>query len=231
MPKPSRKASPPRKKKLPHKRRMFVEALVGPANGNRTKAAAMAGYTHPKQEGHRLLTFADVSGAVAERLDRMADAMSSEEIIARLSGIARADMTPFYEMVEVEVEWSALEKEAIEAAAAAAKKAGVEYKEPAKRKRKRAYLDVSTAIENGMGWLIKAHKEGEYGADIKLHDAQAALVDLAKIRGLVKTNPPPPPPAYLPIVEVLKVLPLEVKRLVVAELQKQRAIEIEAREA
>ena len=49
---------------LPPKRRAFVLAYVGECAGNATAAATVAGYAKAKQEGSRLLTFADVSAAV-----------------------------------------------------------------------------------------------------------------------------------------------------------------------
>jgi phage terminase small subunit len=79
---------PGRKKKLPIKRQRFVEALVGPAMGNKTKAAAMAGYAMPESQGSRLSKFVDVQKAIEERLARAEAAMGSDEIRARLSMMA-----------------------------------------------------------------------------------------------------------------------------------------------
>lgn len=223
---PARKRST--RKKLPIKRQRFVEALLGPARGNKTEAARLAGYQVPKQEGHRLLTFADVSAEVQTRLDRMTQAMGADEIIERLSGIARADMTPFYEQVEVEVQWSELEKAAIEKARAEAQAKGETFEEPPLRRRKRAYLDVGLALENGMGWLLKSHSEGKYGANVGIHDSHAALVDLAKIRGILKQTAPPPPPTTLNLTLALKDLPEDALEAFVTALSKNRAIPVEA---
>lgn len=48
---------------LPPKRQAFVLAYVGEAAGNGTKAAEIAGYTHPRSQAARLLPF--VSEAIA----------------------------------------------------------------------------------------------------------------------------------------------------------------------
>lgn len=79
----------PRRKKLPIKRQKFVEALVGPANGNKTKAARMAGYAQPAMEGNRLMNFDSVAQAVEARLAKVTKAMDSDEILIGLTQIAR----------------------------------------------------------------------------------------------------------------------------------------------
>lgn len=55
-------------KRLPEKRRRFVEAYLGEAKGNSTEAARIAGYKHPNVEGSRLLAQASVRAAVDERM-------------------------------------------------------------------------------------------------------------------------------------------------------------------
>jgi hypothetical protein len=77
-----------RRKSLPIKRQKYVEALIGVSNGNKTDAARRAGYAVPEQEGHRLLKFADVAQAVAERLARAKRRMGADEIRARLELMA-----------------------------------------------------------------------------------------------------------------------------------------------
>ncbi len=49
---------------LPAKRRKFVLAYMGDSAGNATDAARRAGYARPREEGHRLLTFADILAAI-----------------------------------------------------------------------------------------------------------------------------------------------------------------------
>ena len=52
---------------LSEKRRLFVEAYMGEAKGNATRAAEIAGYASPKQQGSRLLTYDDVQAALGKR--------------------------------------------------------------------------------------------------------------------------------------------------------------------
>lgn len=76
-------------KPLSIKRQKFVEALVGPAAGNKTKAAEMAGYAMPESQGSRLSKFVEVAEAVEKRLSRVTRAMETDEILYGLSQIAR----------------------------------------------------------------------------------------------------------------------------------------------
>jgi phage terminase small subunit len=66
---------------LPAKRRAFVVAYVGEAARNATEAARIAGYGSPTSQASRLLTFANVSRAIAafERASRKATVMSKAE--------------------------------------------------------------------------------------------------------------------------------------------------------
>jgi hypothetical protein len=88
---------------------LFVEAFLGPAAGNATKAAIAAGYS-PKgarQAGHKLLHIAAIVAALGDKRDKLAttvtvaDAvlatrvLTGDEALARLSSIARADITLF----------------------------------------------------------------------------------------------------------------------------------------
>lgn len=80
-------------RKLTVKQRKFVESYVGPANGNGTKAAALAGY---KGNASTLSSVADenlrkpeIAAAVEERLTESLAAMGADECLERLSQIAR----------------------------------------------------------------------------------------------------------------------------------------------
>lgn len=94
-PAPSKPTTKSPKKLTRPKRQAFVEAYVGPALGNATEAARRAGYAKPKQEGHRLLTFADVAEAVDERLGAALDCMGADEVLREITGVARADWRDF----------------------------------------------------------------------------------------------------------------------------------------
>lgn len=82
-----------RPKRLTPKRQAFVEAYTGPAQGNATEAARLAGYAKPKQEGHRLLTNADVQRAIeaATAEVRKAAVMDRQRRQELLTQIAEAD--------------------------------------------------------------------------------------------------------------------------------------------
>jgi len=54
-------------RKLSEKRKKFVDAYLGKAAGNATKAAKIAGYKNPTMQGSRLLTFDDVSQEISRR--------------------------------------------------------------------------------------------------------------------------------------------------------------------
>lgn len=51
---------------LTPKQHAFVAAYIGVARGNASEAARIAEYAKPRQEGHRLLTNADISAAISQ---------------------------------------------------------------------------------------------------------------------------------------------------------------------
>lgn len=79
--------------KLTLKRRRFVDAFFGTANGNATEAAIAAGYSRhtARKQGSRLLTFVDVKAAVAKRVQKAEEKgiANAEERDLRLSQILR----------------------------------------------------------------------------------------------------------------------------------------------
>jgi hypothetical protein len=80
---------------LTGKQRLFVEFYVGQANSNATKAARLAGYAVPMQEGYRLLRNADIQSAIKERWKEAI--MSADEALARVSAMARATLDDAFE--------------------------------------------------------------------------------------------------------------------------------------
>jgi len=80
---------------LNFKQRLFVEAYIGEANGNATEAARIAGYAHPNTQGPRLLVNVCVQAQVARRLS--CAALAANEVLARVSDIASADVLDFVE--------------------------------------------------------------------------------------------------------------------------------------
>lgn len=75
------------------KRQLFVEAFLGRANMNATKAAELAGYSDAKNEGYRLKQDPEVQEAIKQRLEE--EAMSAREVLYRLAEQARADVDEF----------------------------------------------------------------------------------------------------------------------------------------
>lgn len=78
---------------LSYKHRMFVEAYLGPSAGNATDAARRAGYRTPHPTGLRLLQKATIRAAIDAKLD--STALTTSEILARLSAIASANLDDF----------------------------------------------------------------------------------------------------------------------------------------
>ena len=75
------------------KERLFVEYYLGKAKGNATQAAAMAGYINPTREGSRLVRKDHILRVIENKVSRIC--MSQEEVLARVSDLARTDMTDF----------------------------------------------------------------------------------------------------------------------------------------
>lgn len=80
-------------KRLPLKRRRFIDAFLGSANGNATQAALDAGYSPrtAKSQGSEILTFPDVKLAIAQRLVKAENRSiaTADERDRRLSEIMR----------------------------------------------------------------------------------------------------------------------------------------------
>jgi hypothetical protein len=86
-----RKAQPPKPPPLNAKQKAFVERYL--TCWNATEAARTAGYSHPRQQGWRLLSNVYIRAAVDARLAEMH--MAADEVLARLSSMAGADMGDF----------------------------------------------------------------------------------------------------------------------------------------
>jgi hypothetical protein len=77
---------------LTFKQSLFVEAYLGEAKGNATKAAKLAGYGHAAI-GRQLLRNITIQARIAQRLKSAA--MPANEVLARLSEIASGDIGRF----------------------------------------------------------------------------------------------------------------------------------------
>ncbi len=73
---------------LTHKRQVFIEEYL--SCWNATKAATVAGYAHPRQEGSRLLSNDYIQGFIKARIAEKA--MSADEVLLRLAEQARGDI-------------------------------------------------------------------------------------------------------------------------------------------
>lgn len=84
-------------KRLTYKQEAFVRAYLGPALGNATKAAELAGYSGRRgtlaEVGYENLRKPEIASAIAARLDELA--MTRHEVLARLTDMARSDMGDF----------------------------------------------------------------------------------------------------------------------------------------
>lgn len=78
---------------LTYKQQLFVSFYLGEAEGNASEAARMAGYALPDKSGSRLVGKSRIRAAIDAKLDEVA--LTSNEILARLSGHATADIGDF----------------------------------------------------------------------------------------------------------------------------------------
>jgi phage terminase small subunit len=76
---------------LNRKRRVFVEEYL--RTWNASEAARRAGYAHPGSQGHRLLKTVEVEAEIQRRLNELK--MGADEVLIRLSEMARADISEF----------------------------------------------------------------------------------------------------------------------------------------
>lgn len=163
-------------------------------------AAIRAGYSEKTADvqASRLLTSAKIRSAVD--LGFQLAAMPAPEVIARLSEEARADMSDFLRVDEEDITltWSLLNVPAtadgeIDLAGTTMRLAMQENVQPTDRvlhtatiKRPVARLDLMEAARRGKLGLIKEYTIDDKGnTKIKLYDAHAARVELAKIHGLL----------------------------------------------
>jgi phage terminase small subunit len=80
--------------KLSYKQRRFIEAYV--TSWNATEAARQAGYKHPNVQGPRMLVRVSIKAAIEQKLKEAA--MGADEVLKRLSDIARSDIGDFLDI-------------------------------------------------------------------------------------------------------------------------------------
>lgn len=148
------------------KQRLFVAALVGPARGNATKAAEMAGYRSDNRHAlestaYENLRKPEIQEGISLALARKK--LSPEWIEATLGDLANADMRNF---MSVSVDG----QPQVDFKKAAAAGAIGQIKE-----------FVADILPGGEGEEQKVIR-----CKIKLHDKHAAIATLAKMHGLLK---------------------------------------------
>lgn len=178
---------------LTDKQKLFVEAYLGPAQFNATKAAAAAGYKDPEQAGWENRQKQEIAEAIRRRLSEAA--MTADEVLARLAEQARGSMEDFLRVDEEEITltWSLLsvptDKDGeIDLAGTTMRLAMQEQVQPTDRilhtatiTRSVARLDLLEAGRRGKLGLIKKYTLDDKGkVSIELHDAQAALAKLGE---------------------------------------------------
>jgi hypothetical protein len=153
------------------KQELFVSYYLGESAGNATKAAAMAGFKHPRSAGSRLLTFVDIARAIAEKLDIYA--MPSKEVLSRLSELARSSADDFLSFKpDADPDYAA-------------------YLDLSKAKRRRKLGNIrklkqtSRKVKDGDAWIT------EREIQVELADPVKPLAMLAKYHGLLTEKAEP----------------------------------------
>jgi phage terminase small subunit len=146
---------------LTQKERAFVEYYLTVWSG--AEAARLAGYSAKtaKEQASRLLTKVNIKAAIEERLAELK--MSADEVLTRLTEHARASLGDFIDVSPPSTD--------IEGAADV-----VEAHQVVGGWR----LNLVKAEQRGKLHLVKKIKSGQWGPEIELHDAQAALALLGR---------------------------------------------------
>lgn len=133
---------------------------------NATEAARRAEYKHPNKLGPRQLVKVGIQAKIQERLAELK--MSADEVLTRLTDHARGSLEDF-----------------IEVAAPSTKIEGAGSTDEAHAILVGWQINLAKAKHNGKLHLLKKLKSGQWGAEIELHDPQAALALLARHHGLL----------------------------------------------
>ncbi len=153
-------------KQLTDRQRRFVTAYIDCWNG--TKAAEVAGYSHPMQAGYNLLNNEVISTALAREIaDRAA---KSDEALLQLVQIARLNVADFYRFG-----W----RDKILNGRPVLDAAGQVVREY-------TLIGVNNEMIKQYGHLIKRVTERNGRVVIDFHDSQYALYLIAKALGLMR---------------------------------------------
>lgn len=151
---------------LSYRRRLFVEAYLGEANGNATEAARRAGYLNPEVLGPRLVRQSSIRAAISARLDSAA--LPANRVLAILSDHATFSPEDFAEIDENGIR--------------------LDFSKAKKRGRLHCIKKLKAVRIRVEGYNPDADAPVEYRTDyeIEFYDAQAALEKLGKYHGLWK---------------------------------------------
>jgi phage terminase small subunit len=226
--------------------RLFASAYIA-NGGNGREAARTAGYTGSgptlDTQASRMLRQPKVKALLEARLDRVERSMKTDEIVRRLSDLARmSDREPFVDAFEFITLTGVASVQApqgatVEQAMDAVKKAGSQNQG--------FYIDLEKAKAAGLGRFIReVSHDAETGAPrLKLQDnlvvlrlAKDALAELATIRGLKRDKvPPPPAPPNVTVNHFLMSMPLPllkaIHEVMEAGMRQQKTISVTAKEA
>jgi hypothetical protein len=132
----------------------FVNAYLGPARFNATKAAWLIGFrnkTTVRVHGHRLYTHVNVQAEIARRLE--AEVMDRHEVMARLREQVQTGLTALRDCFVTQ-------------------------------KDGRRTLDLDKVHRLGYGHLIRKITPTKYGDSVEMYDGQTALIRLGMKHGL-----------------------------------------------
>lgn len=146
---------------LTTKEHAFIEHYLACWNG--AQAARDAGYSPKtaKEQASRMLTKVNVQEAIQVRLAELK--MSADEVLARLTEHARGSLADFIDVAQPSIDL----EDAGDMDEAHATVSGWR-------------LNLAKAEHAGKLHLLKKLKSGQWGPEIEIHDAQAALALLGK---------------------------------------------------
>lgn len=152
-------------KTLNWRQRLFLVNFLGKCQGNAEEAARLAGYRYPASTGSSLLQHPIIYAAIQAKLEEAA--MTSDEVLARLSDIASGDQDDFLDEVDCQT-------------------GADEIGNPIFEKRMR--FNYAKAKKRGKTHLIKKMKFDKDGRieEVELYGAPDALDKLARVHGLYK---------------------------------------------
>jgi phage terminase small subunit len=158
---------------LTDKRRAFALEYV--KDWNKTQAAIRAGFSSKTaySQGSRLLKNVEVQAEIKRLLEE--NAMSAEEVLARLAEQARSDMGMFYKLVE---EWTFYPLPTHDILDAEEVTDDSDPENPVKRVSyliRRVAIDTDKLVDPQYSHLLHKVSDTNAGLKIELYDKQAAL--------------------------------------------------------